>query len=496
MSNKANSLYKNDNPSEEFIKVKHHGKIYTPDYLVEIILDQGNYKSDNILKKHVIDNSCGDGQFMIRVVDRYCKNFLNNSQDLLQLKKELEEFIHAIEIDGDELQVCIERCNKVAALYGVTDIKWDFRNEDTLKCTEFDNKMDFVVGNPPYVRVHNLNESFDSVKSYLFGNGGMTDLYIVFYEIGIKMLNKTGILSYITPSSFFTSVAGNNMRHYLIDNQILESVCDLKHFQPFNAITYTTIICINKKHKSNQVTYYEFDEEKLKPFVVAGLELNDYFINENFYFSTKNNLSVLKKIIFNMRKSDIAVKNGYATLADKVFISNFDFDSKFIIPVVKASRALWTKIFYPYDKNGKIISEEELKKDEKMYAYLLSMKNQLVERDNENDGDKFWYAFGRSQGLNDTYKDKVSINALIRESKDLKIVDVPAGSGVYSGLYIISGSISIDEIKEALLDEEFGTYIRLLGKYKSGGYYTFSSKDVKIYLDYKLGDGGLFDYVK
>ncbi|MBQ8749273.1 MAG: hypothetical protein IJZ29_02235 [Clostridia bacterium] len=96
--------------------------------------------------------------------------------------------------------------------------------------------------------------------------------------------------------------------------------------------------------------------------------------------------------------------------------------------------------------------------------------------------------------MKDTYKDKISINTLIRNTKDLKIVEVPAGSGVYSGLYIMSDVFSKTDIKNALLDEEFGTFVSLLGKYKSGGCYTFSSKDVKAYLDYKLGYGGLFDY--
>ena len=85
------SLYKNNSLTDEFIKVKHRGKIYTPDYLVEIILDRGGYTGTRILKKHVIDNSCGDGQFMIHVVDRYCKTFLENSHDLQELKKQLEK---------------------------------------------------------------------------------------------------------------------------------------------------------------------------------------------------------------------------------------------------------------------------------------------------------------------------------------------------------------------------------------------------------------------
>ena len=179
---------------------------------------------------------------------------------------------------------------------------------------------------------------------------------------------------------------------------------------------------------------------------------------------------------------------------DGVFIKDFEFDSKYIIPVIKSSRAKWSKIFYPYDKKGNLISEDELKKDEELYSYLVSHKQELLKRSGEKNMNLYWYAFGRSQGIKDTYKDKISINTLIRNTKDLKIVKVPSGSGVYSGLYIISNSFSIDEIKSALQDEEFGVFVSLLGKYKNGGCYTFSSKDVKSYLDYKLGYGGLFDY--
>lgn len=105
------------------------------------------------------------------------------------LKSELETYIHGIEIDKEELKICKERCEKVANLYNIYNVKWDFIANDTMKVMKYNNKMDFVVGNPPYVRVHNLNEDFNAVKEYKFSNSGMTDLFIVFYEIGINMLN-------------------------------------------------------------------------------------------------------------------------------------------------------------------------------------------------------------------------------------------------------------------------------------------------------------------
>lgn len=184
------------------------------------------------------------------------------------------------------------------------------------------------------------------------------------------------------------------------------------------------------------------------------------------------------------------MKNGYATLCDDVFIGSFPFKSKCIIPVVKASRGEIKQIIYPYDKNGKLIIEEELSKEKELYSYLLECKAKLSKRSTEKKADAYWFAFGRSQAINDTYKNKISINALIRTSSDLKIVSAPVGTGVYSGLYLIGDDHLLSAIPEILLNEEFSIYISLLGKYKSGGYYTFSSKDIKAYLDYKIAYNG------
>ncbi|UIU28591.1 Eco57I restriction-modification methylase domain-containing protein [Ureaplasma parvum] len=467
-------------------KVKRYGKVYTPDYLVNIILDKGHYINGNINKKHVIDNSCGDGQFLTYIVDRYCKDYLINNNDLIELKKQLETFIHGIEIDNDELEICRHRCDDIVKKYGLNKVLWNFVNDDSMKINIYDSKMDFVIGNPPYVRIHNLIKEPNLIKNYLFSNKGMTDLYIIFYEIGIKMLNKNGILCYITPSSFFTSLAGLNMRLFLSEYKLIESVCDLKHFQAFNATVYTTIICLNKSKKNECVEYYEFDEKKLKPYFIEKISHNDYFIKNNYYFGPKQKLIFLKKVLLSNKTTNILVKNGYATLSDKIFINDFDFESKFIIPVIKASKGELKKIFYPYDKENFLIDELVLKKDLKMYNYLKFNKNNLLKKNHDISSKNCWYAFGRSQGIKDTYKDKIAINSLIKTTSDLKIVNAPIGTGVYSGLYVVSDKKHFPKIKKALNDNEFGLYISLLGKYKNGGYYTFSSKDVKKYLDYKL----------
>jgi adenine-specific DNA-methyltransferase len=206
-------------------KVKKNGVVYTPTYIVEMILEQSNYNSGNIIKKHVIDNSCGDGKFLVEIVKRYINEFIKNKGlDIItksELKSDLEQYIHGIELDEEEVIKCINNLNEVVSLYGLENIKWDVNQGDTLQVSKYNGMMDYVLGNPPYVRVHNLSDNFNYIKSQKFTSSGMTDLFIIFYEIGIEMLNETGVLGYITPSSIFNSVAGSEFRKYVTVNKCI-----------------------------------------------------------------------------------------------------------------------------------------------------------------------------------------------------------------------------------------------------------------------------------
>ncbi len=471
---------------KDFKSKKSIGKIYTPVFIVNHILDLSGYDKQAVLKKHVMDNSCGDGAFLIEIVKRYCRA----AMDKTALKAELETYIHGIDIDPVECEKCIKNLNKVANDYGIENVHWDIQCADSLATEKYNGKMDFVLGNPPYVRVHNLGDNFEKVKRFSFAQNGMTDLYIVFFEIGLKMLNDSGVLGYITPSSYFNSVAGSYMRKQLVKENLIDKIVDLKHFQAFAAATYTAITILKKKKTSPHVDYYTFDEKNLLVCYADSLENHEYYMANKFYFSNKESLHVLRKIFTNAGHSDITVKNGYATLCDTVFINEFSFASSHVLPVIKASTGAMKKIFYPYDNKSNLLKEEDLRKEEKLYLYLLSHKEQLLKRSSESSESPCWYAFGRSQAIKDTYKNKLAINTLLRDAKDWKMLLAPAGTGVYSGLYIISDTISITDIQKTLQNDEFFSYITLLGKYKSGGYYTFSSKDIKAYLDYKFACNG------
>ncbi|ARU91838.1 hypothetical protein SCLARK_001302 [Spiroplasma clarkii] len=194
---------------------KKTGEVYTPITIVKNILDLTGYKGKSIINKHIIDNSCGEGAFLIEIVRRYVRVAVNAGYTDGEIKDDLQEYIHGIELNKKSYNQTIKNLNNlIEELELNIKVKWDVLNKDALKVSKFDGLMDFVVGNPPYIRVHSLDIDY---KQYDFAKNGMTDLYLIFFEIGIKMLKQPGKLAYITPNSYFTSDAGKNLRKFLVD---------------------------------------------------------------------------------------------------------------------------------------------------------------------------------------------------------------------------------------------------------------------------------------
>lgn len=484
------------------VKKKKDGKIFTPKDTVRRMLGLLKYyslqrRTDGTAfwpnaRKHIIDNSCGDGAFLAEIVGLYCHSVgITTMRNKKEMKSVLETYIHGIELDPVEYEKCIANLDRIAALNGIKDVKWDIQNRDALSCHDYDGKMDFVVANPPYIRTHDLE---CDLTGYEFTTEGMKDIYLAFYELGFRMLNETGKMCYITPSSWFSSLAGQKMRDYIIKNRNLEYVEDYGHYQLFeNATTYVAITIFGKE-KTDTVKYVHMDRTDDDDGFWEGLTyvpFDEMNVDGKFYFGTENQLSQMREIVEYAGKKDhekiFQVKNGFATLADDVFIEKTKpittqvyhaVHPWNIIPVIKSSTGKWTWCYYPYRKDGRLMTEEE------MDPIVLETLNEDREKLEARATTEPWYAFGRTQAINDTYKDKWAIKSIIKSLEDIKPLKAPAGTGIYGGLYILTEH---PEGLKVLETQDFMNYVKMLGKYKSGGYYTFSSKELENYLNWSYG---------
>lgn len=465
-------------------KQKTIGQVFTPQFIVSAMLDYCGYSGSDVVRKHIIDNSCGDGAFLKEIVARYISAARGCGMGDEELAEELSQYIHGIDNDINAYEACLKNLDDIASREGLPKVNWDVQHANSLAVRQFDGQMAYVVGNPPYVRVHNLDDTYDAVKQFKFANGGMTDLYLAFFELGFKMLAPTGKLCYITPSSWLNSLAATNMRFHIMRTKTLTELIDLGHFQPFENATAYTIISLfdNSAAQNKSFAYYQYDGVQRKRVPVAQLSFEEAFIGGCLYLSDQATLATLRDIKTKKTDRYVSVKNGFATLADSVFIGSGIPDSPITIPVIKASTGKTTKCLFPYDRQGKPLPQNYIFSIEPVANHLLAYKVDLLKGKEEKED---WYLYGRTQALGDVYRNKLSINALIRDERDLKIKDVPSGEGIYSGLYIIANlRVSLHRIREILCTDRFAHYVKALKKYKSGGYYTYNSKDVEQYINY------------
>lgn len=481
---------------------KNKGQIYTPVSIVNMMLDYAGYvPSNHIIGKHVMDNSCGDGRILGEVVKRYL-----DSCDLLtgDVGKSLATYIHGIEYDREARDRCVDYLNSILDEHGLTPIVWDIKCGNALDILKVNgpylNKMDFVFGNPPYVRMKNIkksderNDEYRILKKYSFAEKGMSDLYLAFYQLGLSMCKDgEGVMCYIAPSAWINSQSGKNMRDYIRETRWLSSVIDFEHIQVFEDATTYVMVTLFDMRPHQFVRYDKYSEEKKTFCPKMIIPYDRLFIDDKMYFVNEEEYEVIKGIS-KPHKKVVEVKNGYATLADDVFIDNLPdpMPADFVratIPVVKASTGQSKRCLFPYDDNLNLIPLYKMKEaSPNVYAYLMENREKLEKRTYDTkDTDNTWHSIGRSQGLKDTYVDKICVTSLVKEPKDVRLYDVPGGIGVYGGLYIKT-KLSIEEIDRVLCNSwEFIDYVKSLRKYKSGGYYTFSSKDLENYLNYKLG---------
>lgn len=98
-------------------KSKILGQVYTPTWIVDEILDEMGYIGKGILKKNILEPSCGDGAFLCEIVKRYIFEAQHQHLSTEQIIIDLETFIYGVELDPVSLS---ELSTKLKCYYFIT----------------------------------------------------------------------------------------------------------------------------------------------------------------------------------------------------------------------------------------------------------------------------------------------------------------------------------------------------------------------------------------
>lgn len=487
---------------------KLNGIVYTPNWIVQLILDKLDY-NENIYDKKIIDPACGEGAFLTEVVERFIIDAKQKNINNSEIKKALQENIFGFDIDETAIEKCIASINKIAIKYGIDDVRWQMLKTDSLDknfVSKYFDTFDFVVGNPPYIRIQHLGKERRSKIQNDWGlcEKGSTDIFITFFELGYYLLNKTGKLGYITPNTYLKTRAGKNLRNFIKASGSLKILIDFEHHQLFdNATTYSLITILDKNHKQNTFTLYKGDRENIN-FIdnvcIDNLNIDNWILTSNDVLKRLKEIETrgtpLNKI------AEIHV--GVTTLADDFYIfkkpkfdadyaqitlkdgRSFQIEKNILKPIVKVSVLKSPDenqdryIIFPYKKiNGKhtIIPEDELKNEFPLtYKYFLAVKERLDRRDKGKPNPVAWYAFGRSQGLDTSFGKKILTSPINLKPKF--IVWEKEEYTFYAG-YCIKYDGNLHLLVEYLNSPDMDFYISNISRHYQNSYKSFAKSFIE-----------------
>jgi Eco57I restriction-modification methylase/TaqI-like C-terminal specificity domain len=118
--------------------------------------------------------------------------------------------------------------------------------------------FDAIIGNPPYVRQELLGEIKPALKKAYRSFDGVADLYIYFYEQGLRLLRPGGRMSYVVTNKWLKAGYAENLRELFTDpaHTELEFVADFghaKHFFP-DADVFPSVVVVRKPELSAAAT--------------------------------------------------------------------------------------------------------------------------------------------------------------------------------------------------------------------------------------------------
>ena len=449
---------------------KEQGIYYTPSYIVDYIVKNTvgeyikNHTPEEIRKVRILDPACGSGSFLIRAYKELENYWLHNS-DFAQTTFDSEEFyskkveilknnIFGVDLDPKAVEIAqlnlllqiSERKQRLPILQNnikvgnsliddpsISDkaFKWEEQFPEIMK----EGGFDIIIGNPPYVRIQNLDEKeieyFNRTFKSAFKN---YDIYLLFVEKSLKLYKGDGLIGFIMPSKFVNADYGLGLRNLISETKSLYKLLDFKDIQIFgDATNYTCILFL--KNSKNEDFYYLFPKSKntFTLQAVSNIEtFQEYKLpipepNHSWVLSENKVSELVKKLTDNNLTLGDVSKNifqGLTTSADSIYfvkviseteetarIQNLADNQEFTLEKALLKKLLKGKdirkwfvewkgyyVLNPYlTKDGKasLIPLSEIKEGYPLtYEYFKHYESQLKARENNIlENDKNWHQY-------------------------------------------------------------------------------------------------------
>jgi SOS regulatory protein LexA len=351
---------------EQFItreERKRLGQFYTPESVIDYILDQTGYIND-IKDKRIIDISCGSGGFTTRAANRLISKINKNNSKLVietvinniygldinpfacylaetNMLIQLIDFI--VEAKRDDPKYKVPKINifqtntieTVSLLSTEEQVIKDIKN----KAGKFKSGFDFVIGNPPYLEAKKMDKKTKELCTETCPNvaTGAFDLFVCFIDKGLSLLSKNGKFGYIFPNKFLIANYAKKMRETLLNDYTIKEIIDVSECEVFENVSVYPVILIaeNEKPNNNVIKTAEkitsTEELGNKSFITNEIKQNTYKRDDFVFFilpSDKMESALLMKLLSEKYKT----LDNYLTMKWTISFHATGLREKFLFP--------------------------------------------------------------------------------------------------------------------------------------------------------------------
>lgn len=385
--------------------------------------------------------------------------------------------------------------------------------------------FDVVIGNPPYVRIQELKKAdgrmADVLKAtYVSAQKGNYDLYVVFVEKGLNLLNVGGQFAFILPHKFFNAQYGEPLREVISQGKHLRHVVHFGDQQIFTGATNYVCLLFLAKAGVDSCRWVRVEDLStwLQTFRAMETELPAMRITySEWNFAVGKSIGLFDKLQrMPVRLGNVArIFQGLVTGADRIFaLDALGKPRGGLIPVHDAKNTEWrleSEVLKPFLYDVPLSPYQEPKANRwllfpytfqageaqlipsrrfaaeypEAWRYLKTNAEALRVRENGKWHHEQWYAFGRTQNLTQMEGPKLIVQVIAvtgRYAHDrLNGYFTGGGNGPYYGIRWSSPDErrSLHYLQALLNSQLLDFFLHRISSPFRGGYWSYGKRFIE-----------------
>ena len=241
-----------------------HGEVFTRRWVVDLILDLAGYRAaDDLGASVIVEPACGAGAFLVPIAERLaesCRRYGRSLADVGQAIRAFDVLDRNVDAARESVATRLVELGQPADVAESLSSQWVSRGDFLLSDCGGDSslKADFVVGNPPYVRLEDVPAEVSAAyRSECSTMRGRADIYVGFFEKGLSMLGPEGRLGFICADRWMHNQYGERLRALVASEYAVDAVVVMHDVDAFedtvSAYPAITVLRNGRQGRANVV---------------------------------------------------------------------------------------------------------------------------------------------------------------------------------------------------------------------------------------------------